>query len=498
MCDLRAIIRNELALPELILGAGRRAILEARRNTRPSRCLVALACLIMCACDKTPSPPVVNPGPPQTINGTERLGWGQSASDAVELATFRYVAYVDGARSELSAASCARSGSTDDFACTAPLPPMSAGAHTLELATLVVDGGPLESARSAPLQVTVVASTTNVNPAKPSSDQRSIADTTIVTKDGLRLRLSEMLDGLVEPRDMAFAPDGRMFIAERSGQVRVARDGRLVGDTTPLFTAETGQQLIALAVDPSFDRSHFVYVIYSSLSTSRAPAFTLARFREASNTFGNRVVLRDGIPARANDASASLRFGADGKLFVAFDDGGIAERRADLASPNGKLLRLNGDGTTPDDQAGGVPMFAYGYRAPQGFDWHPALRTLWLADRDGADSGTVNVLATSDGPRKRGVPRAAFALPPGTVPSSLAFYRSAGIPAMQNNLLIASAEGRHLLRVQVDRLDPPHIVSTERLLQDMIGPVRTVAVGPDGVIYVGTPSAIGKLSPVDR
>jgi glucose/arabinose dehydrogenase len=481
------------------VGAGRRAIPEARLNTRPYRFLFALACLIVCACDKTPSPPVVNPGPPQTINGTERLGWSQSASDAVELATFRYVVYVDSARFELSGASCARSGSTEDFTCTAPLPRMSAGAHTLELATLVVDGSPLESARSAPLQVTVVAATTNVNPAEAPSDQRSIADATIVTKDGLRLRLTEMMDGLVEPRDIAFAPDGRMFIAERGGQVRVTRDGRPVGDPAPLFTAgETGQQLIALAVDPSFDRSHFVYVIYSSLSASRAPAFTLARFREASNTFGNRVVLRDGILARAIDGSASLRFGADGKLFAAFDDGGIAERRADLASPNGKVLRLNGDGTTPDDQAGGVPMFADGYRAPQGFDWHPALRTLWVVDRDGADSGTVHVLATSDGPRKRGVPRAAFALPTGTVPSSAAFYRSARIPAMQNNLLIASAEGRHLLRVQVDRLDPPHIVSTERLLQDMIGPVRIVAVGPDGAIYVGTSSAIGKLTPVDR
>jgi glucose/arabinose dehydrogenase len=117
---------------------------------------------------------------------------------------------------------------------------------------------------------------------------------------------------------------------------------------------------------------------------------------------------------------------------------------------------------------------------------------------DRADSGRVHVLAESDGPRKGGVPRAVFALPAGTLPSSVAFYRSATIPAMQNNLLVASEEGRHLLRVQVDQMDPPRIVSTERLLQDVIGGVRLVAVGADGAIYVGTSNAIGKLTPVDH
>jgi hypothetical protein len=106
-----------------------------------------------------PEPPVVTPpAGSETINGSERLGWDQRAGDAVELAAIRYAAYVDGARSELTSVSCATTASTTGYACTARLPPMSAGNHTLEIASFIQDGGTLESARSAALRVTVTSS----------------------------------------------------------------------------------------------------------------------------------------------------------------------------------------------------------------------------------------------------------------------------------------------------------------------------------------------------
>lgn len=68
------------------------------------------------------------------------------------------------------------------------------------------------------------------------------------------------------------------------------------------------------------------------------------------------------------------------------------------------------------------------------------------------------------------------------------------IPRLQNDPLIASDEGRHLLRIQFDGSDPTRVVATERLLHDRIGGVRVVASGPDGAIYVVTTSAIGRLA----
>ena len=84
--------------------------------------------------------------------------------------------------------------------------------------------------------------------------------------------------------------------------------------------------------------------------------FGIARFREVSNTLAERVIIRDQIARASSTPSASLRVAADGKLFVALDDADSARLAEDLSSANGKILRLNPDGTTPDDQAGGSPL----------------------------------------------------------------------------------------------------------------------------------------------
>ena len=125
-----------------------------------SRTVKLLQCcffaIVTIACGRnTPEPPIVTPGPPENVTGAERLGWMQRAADTAELSTFRYAIYVDGARAELTGVSCQppSSPTSSDFDCSAPLPPMSPGAHTLELATFIVDGDLLESAKSAPLQV---------------------------------------------------------------------------------------------------------------------------------------------------------------------------------------------------------------------------------------------------------------------------------------------------------------------------------------------------------
>src|SRR5262245_36155211 len=98
------------------------------------RLFIAIAISAVAASGGTaPSPPVVNPPPgTQTINGTERIGWDQPAADAVDLAAIRYAIYVDGARAEAAGVTCAASSTSAGFACTARLPTLSPGAHSLQ------------------------------------------------------------------------------------------------------------------------------------------------------------------------------------------------------------------------------------------------------------------------------------------------------------------------------------------------------------------------------
>jgi hypothetical protein len=114
--------------------------------------LASVACLALAGCGGSAPPP---PNSSESITGAERFGWDQPAADAAELATFKYALYVDDVRSEAADVSCTPGASAGRFACTARLPPMSAGVHNIQVASFVVDGGAVqESARSPVVRVT--------------------------------------------------------------------------------------------------------------------------------------------------------------------------------------------------------------------------------------------------------------------------------------------------------------------------------------------------------
>jgi glucose/arabinose dehydrogenase len=445
-----------------------------------------------CGGSSPPSPPSTGPsGPAQTITGKERLGWNEQAGDSTPLDSIRYAIYVDGTRSELVGASCATTPATTTSACSAPLPVLMPGAHSLELAAFTGTDPVLESARSSPLQVILVSGLNSVvSGTLPSGS-------VVATADHVQLRLDVVADGLEAPTDIAFLPDGRIFVAERAGRVRVIRDGRLQAQPALLLddvTPEDHGGLLSLAVDPHFDRSGLVYALYTTLSRRDAPVFRLARFRAVRDTLGDRAVLLDDIEA-SSQAAASLRFGADGKLYAAFDDGGDPVAAGDLSSFNGKILRLNADGSTPDDQAAATPVYSYEHRSPRGLDWQPATGTLWIVDGGAQASARVTAVVAVGGRSKRGAVRVSYELPPPVGASALAFYRGGLIPSFRDNLLVAADEGRYLLRIRFDAQDATRIVATERLLQDRVGGVRAVASGPDGAIYLCTASALVRLAP---
>lgn len=432
--------------------------------------VILLACLACAACDKSaPAPPTVTPpANAETITGTERLGWDQQAGDTTELAAIRYAIYVDGARSELIGVSCATTATSAGYACSVRLPPLTAGNHALEIASFVQDESLLESPRSATLHVVVTgattASTMSTAPRAPDDAEvrpQARAQSGAATADmaAWPSNASRVVDGLDRPADLALLPDGRILIAERSGRVRVVQDGALVDEAALVVPGaqDAGAAVLALAVDPHFARTHFVFAIHTARSRSGARAFTLARFREAGNTLGDRILLLDEIPASA-DPHAALRFGPDGKLYAAFDDGGDEQSAADGASVNGKILRLNPDGTTPDDQPRHSPILSDGLHAPRGLDWHRRSARLWSAD-------TLRV----------------GSIPWTTPPASIA--------AQDEDLYIGSETG--LLRARIDAGNPERLAGTSDVLRGV--PVLAVLVRPDGTIVFATDRALGSL-----
>ena len=464
-------------------------------NAMPRRRSVLLLVFVgAAACGGSSSPPSSSdPGKSgERINGSERLGWNQTAADAGELATFRYAAYVDGNRTELADVRCTPSGGA--FQCSSRMPSMAPGTHTLELATFAQrDGAFAESGRSAPLTVTLEAVTA---PADPNAARASATDQ--LTADGTQLSMTLLAEGLESPTALAFASDGRAVLAERHGRIRIFDPENLtrvrhLDAVEPaldlqdvMVIAGRAGGVLDVALDPDFMRTRLAYVLYTSAAADGSPAFTLARYREAGGRFGERAVILDDVPASPVRPAGAIAIGADGKLYVAFDaagDPGQADRRA---SYNGKVLRLEPGGATPPDQPGGSPHFASGLYSPRGFDWHPTSGALWLADITPAEAEELRVW-TGAPSRTRVV-----ALPPRTGTAAMAFYRGRLLPAFQGDMLLAAEEG-HLLRLRFDRRDSARLVAAERLFDDLDGPVTLVTVDPDGAIYVGTERALFRI-----
>ena len=446
-------------------------------------CLL-LVTVLLCGCESNDTPPTPSPGngSGETITGSERIGWDQNAASFAELSNFRFAIYVDGARSEVAGVSCASTAGAAGFACSGQLPSMAPGSHVLELAAFTTAGGGItESPRSAQFRVTVAGSTA---PA-PSNTIEEGAQ--IVTRDGVRLEVSLVVEGLVDVSDLARAPDGRLLIAERPGTIVVLAEGQ---EPVRTSLSSSDGEILALALAPAFESKRHIFVIQSGSGASR-----LVRYRSFEGQFIERMVLLPDVTASSNP-SATLRFGPDGKLYAAFDDAGSRDAAARLSDWSGKILRLNEDGTTPDDQPGASPVFWSGIAEPLGLDWAGPAGTLWMGERGADRVERLRALVTSNTRPRRAGQQRSYALPGRVGATSLAFYRSEAVDRFRNDLFIAAREGMYLLRVQFDPTERQRAISTEKLLEGQLGDLRAVLTSPDGAIYVANRSSLWRLTPV--
>ena len=320
----------------------------------------------------------------------------------------------------------------------------------------------------------------------PNSQEALLLDGAVATQAGnLRRAVDSFERYLIEAPPSEQPPTDRRDPHRRDGLLQPA-------PALTLSDATTGdrQGLLAMAVDPGYEKNHFVYIVYTATS-----GFRLARFRGVGDTLGDRAILMDGVASRSARPAASLRFGPDGKLYAGFDDAGDALRAGDLGSFNGKILRLNADATTPADQAGGTPVYAANVNAPRGVDWDASGATLWVVEDAARGSGNLQAVVAEDTRERRGTAVRRYSLPDGTGVAGLAFYRGELIPEFRGDLLLAADAEHAVMRLRFDAADPRKVVATERLLGDSLDGARTIGVGRDGAIYLCAAHTLIRLAP---
>ena len=197
---------------------------------------------------------------------------------------------------------------------------------------------------------------TNANPSLPAGFSASLVAT-----------------GMQSPTAMAFAPDGRVFVCQQNGQLRVVRDNALV--PTPFVSLSVDSKgergLIGVATDPDYLRNHYVYVYYTLASgaNNRISRFTASG--DAAVPGSETVLLNlDPLLSATNHNGGAMHFGRDGKLYVAVGENTQRNLAQNPDSYMGKLLRLNPDGSAPADN----PYNAAGASAQRQRVWSVGLR----------------------------------------------------------------------------------------------------------------------------
>jgi aldose sugar dehydrogenase len=336
--------------------------------------------------------------------------------------------------------------------------------------------------------------------------------------------------GLSHPWGMDVLPDGALILTERSGAMRVVRDGNASAPVTGLPDIAVGGQggLLDVALAPDFDATGEIYFTFSEpggggagtalgrgvLEDWNSPAprlsgtatlFSMAKKTGAGQHFGSRIV-----------------FGNDGTVFVTTGDRGDSDRAQDFSDHAGAVIRVNRDGSVPADnpfvnEPGARPeIWSKGHRNPQGAALDPETGLLWTVEHGARGGDEINqpqpgrnygwpVISFGHhysgaeiglGTSAPGYEQPEYYWDPSIAPSGLAVYQGAMFPEWNGDLLIGALKYRMLVRL--DRDANGDIIGEERMLKGAFGRIRDVTVAPDGSLYLLTDDDPGSVIHVTR
>jgi aldose sugar dehydrogenase len=328
----------------------------------------------------------------------------------------------------------------------------------------------------------------------------------------LRAVTEPFLSGLTMPGALAFAPDGRLFFTELlAGRIRIADGGVLEEEPFAVLPATKALEhgALGLTLDPSFADSHWVYVFYSEADAENRPFRNrVVRFTEREGRATETRVLLDDLPVNQTQFSngahngGRIAFGPDGKLYVALGQMNEPTRTQDPDELYGKVLRINPDGSIPDDNPyPGRPAYALGLHNVWGMAFHPVSRQLYVADNGAPLQDLVQVAGPGHGSADSRKGRVGRPSPlDGAVWSSraqrlgvtgMAIYDGSVFPEYHGDLFFCSLQvgGLRRLRLSDPGYSPtsePDLVS-ERCRLD-------VANAPDGTLYFSDLTTIYRLA----
>jgi aldose sugar dehydrogenase len=294
--------------------------------------------------------------------------------------------------------------------------------------------------------------------------------------------------------------DDRIFITEKSGNIRVVQSDLLLEE--PLATLRTADifdgGLLGLTTHPDFKNNHFLYV-YFTYEEDGNLWNKILKITENDNKINDATIILDKIPGSRFSNGGVLKFGPDNKLYAATGAGSDSSHNAqNLDSLAGKILRLNDDGTIPSDNPfSNSPVFSYGHSNPKGMAWNNS-GSLYVTEWGPTKNDEINLVEAG---KNYGWPdqqcsgsdnfvNAIACFDPSIEPGGIVFY-SGNQFEFKSEMIMASMKPENLDRMTISNEG----IEYQKSILSGLGRIRDVTEGPDGYLYIITSNTDGKAFP---
>lgn len=302
--------------------------------------------------------------------------------------------------------------------------------------------------------------------------------------------------GLSIPWSIVELPDGDLMFTERSGTLkRIGKDNQAFEIEGVEHVGEGG--LLGLATHPDFDSNNFIY-LYLTTEDGGNITNRVERYVYNADELSDRRIIIEGIAGSSVHDGGYIAFGPDGSLYITTGDAGSERTAQDTASLNGKILRLNDDGTIPTDNPFGNAVYSYGHRNPQGLAWDDQGR-LWSVEHgpSGLQSGNDEINLIKKGANygwpvikgqqtREGIetPIAESGSDETWAPGGLAFY--------DGSLYFAGLRGQSLYQAKIK--NDGSLELTSHFSEDF-GRLRAVMINSENLLLISTSNTDGRGSP---
>ena len=339
----------------------------------------------------------------------------------------------------------------------------------------------------------------------------------IIESQQVTFSLEPVTDGLGIPWGMAFIADNLMLVTEREGRISLLNTNtgkRTVLQGVPPVKADGQGGMLDVAVPPDFKTGDWIYFTFVRDKADEGVT-VLARARLS----GNKLINWQDLLETRSATDTGYHFGSritfddNGHVYFGVGDRGVRPNSQDLSNHAGSVMRLNRDGSVPNDnpfvdRSDVLPeIWSYGHRNPQGIAYDMQQQRLWLIEHGPRGGDEINLvlpgrnygwpvisygkeywgpIQVGEGTAREGMEQPIKQYTPSIAPGSLLLYSGKAFPAWRGNLFAGALKLRHLNRVTLDAQG--HAIAEERLLTDLNERIRALAENPQGWIYFSTDS----------